>query len=643
MSFVVDPTSVSESQIFADLQDFVNSRPDADAWQNFFESGVGVTVLKLMSGLSAYYTYNNIVGRREAYIQYATNRSSIIGGGQQLGYSAFRGKNPIVTLSITPNFTGTINRFTVVGSVRSQELVALETKVVNLNEPTTIQCVVGDLKDATVTATSSLPSLFRFTGNGTISDDLRVLVGGTEVEISESVIDIQKFKYIVQTNAVGSVDVFSDNSLNLPTRYDTNTVITLEWIELKQADFVDADFVFDFGDITAINTESVFQAIEDKEQIRINARLQNEVQKVIRAREDQPKQFQQLDTRIIDATAEDVSAAVMRIYYLLENNFLLSSDEKADFVEEYEQFRPHGLQPPLIGDPVRRKLILKIDATLENTSGSPEADIKTITQALGDGLNTTINLADLERDIEALSNIKVARPSVSGETWVNDTQYEVGEFVKDFPDNGRIYSVLRILYFSAGVEPTWPTTQAGETITDGDIVWTSIAKDDTAGITDWTASTEYQLGAQVKPTTPNGFIFEASELLNASGSVEPTWPALAGNNPTQAQGQFIKDGDILWISRPQEGSPTVWSSDNVYRKGDTVIATDQATSDTVGLMFQAFAYLGTSDSSSPTFPTALNTQVVDNNIVWISQDPLQAEFSSGIDGYFEITEDITLT
>jgi hypothetical protein len=642
MSFVVDPTSISESQIFADLQDFVNSRPDADAWQNFFDSGVGVTVLKLMSGLSAYYTYNNIVGRREAYIQYALNRSSIIGGGQQLGYSAFRGKNPVVTLTITPNFTGTINRFSVVGAVKSQELVALETKVVNLGESTTIQCVVGDLKSAIVSATSALPSLFRFTGNGTISDDLRVLVGGTEVEISESVIDIQNFKYIVQTNAVGSVDVFSDNSLNLSTRYDTNTEITLEWVELKQADFVDADFTFDFGDITSINTESVFQTREDKEQIRINARLQNEVQKVIRAREDQPKQFQQLDTRIIGATAEDVSAAVMRIYYILENNFLLSDQEKEDLVEEYNQFRPHGLQPPLIGDPVRRKLIIKVDATLENTSGDPENDIKTITQALAQGLNTTINLANLERDIEALANIKVARPSISGETWVNDKQYEIGEFVKDFPDNGRIYSVFEILYFSAGTEPTWPNTQPNETIIDGDIVWKSIAKDDTAGIADWSATTSYKVGDQVKPTVANGYIFEASEVINESGATEPTWPVLGGLNPTQLQGQFIYDGDILWISRPQEGSPSVWSANQKYTKGQTVIATDQVASDTVGLMFQAFAFVGTSGGSSPTFPTALNQTVVDNNILWISQDPLQSEFSSGIDGYFDITEDITL-
>lgn len=643
MNFVVDPTSLSESAIFDDLVAFVNSRPDADSWQTFFESGVGVSVLKLMSGLSAYYTYNNIVGRREAYIQYATNRSSIIGGAQQLGYSSFRGKNPVVTLTVTPNFTGTIERFSVVGNVKSQELVALETKVVNNGDSTTIRCVVGDLKSDTVTATSTLPALFRFSGSGLVSDDLRVLVDDVEVAISESVIDIQNFRYIVQTNAVGSVDVFSDNSLNLSTRYDTGSVVTLEWVELKRTDFEESDYIFNFGDITNINTESVFQTKEDKELIRINSRLQNEVQKVIRAREDQPKQFRQLDTRIIDSTAEDVSPAVMRIFYLLENNFLLSSQEKEDLVEEFNQFRPHGLQPPLIGDPVRRKLTISIDATLENSLGDPDSDIKAITQQLAEGLNTTINLKDLERDIEALSNIKIARPQISGETWVNDNKYEVGEFVKDFPDNGRVYSLFEILYFSGASEPTWPTVQAGETVRDNDILWVSIAKDDTAGILDWNGDTIYRIGDQVKPTTPNGFIFEARELYNESGSVEPTWPVLAGQTPVQAQGQFIEDGDILWISRPQAGSPTVWSADEIYRKGDTIIASDQSGTDTVGVMFQAFAYLGTSDSSSPIFPTALNQTVQDNNILWISQDPLQNEFESGIDGYFEITEDINLS
>ena len=643
MSFVIDPTSLSESAIFADLKNFVDTRPDASSWQTYFESDVGYTVLKLLSGLSAFFTYNNIVGRREAYSQYAKNRSSVIGGGQQQGYSAFRGRNSIVTLTITPNFTGTIERFSLVGSVGSQELISLETKVVNLGESTTIQCVVGDLKSDTLQATSNLPSLFRFTGDGTVSNDLRVLVDGNEVDISETVIDIQKFKYIVQTNAVGSVDVFSDNSLNLSTRYDTNSLITLEWIVLKNSTFSDSDFQFNYGTITNINTDSIYQDQEATAQISINSRLYNETQKVIRAREDQPKQLMQLDSNIIDATGEDVSAAVMRLYYLLDTGYLLTDDEKAELLLAYAPFRPFGMAMPLIGDPIKKKIIISVKATLENTLGDPVADIKSITQSLASTLDATINLNDLEKDIEKLSNIKIARPSITGNDWLANAQYEIGEFVKSVPDSGKIYSVFEILYFSGAVEPTWPSSVAGEYIVDGDLVFKSIAKNDTAGIPDWAASSIYRIGDQVKPTTANGFIYEVVETQNKSSSIEPTWPANNGLNPIQVSGVYIIDGDILWKSRPQEGSPTIWSSDTVYTKGSTVIASDQAASDTVGVMFQAYAYLGTSSGAIPSFGTILNQTIQDNNILWVTQDPLQVEFKSGIDGFFEVSEQITLS
>lgn len=643
MSFVVDPSSLSESAIYNDLVDFVNTRPDAASWQNFFESSVGVTVLKLMSGLSAYYTYNNIVGRREAFVQYAQNLSSVIGGAQYLGYSAFRGSNPIVTLTITPNFTGTINRFTVVGVVKSRELVALEDVVVNNGETATVQCVIGDLKEDTLLAASSNPALFRFSGSGLVSDTLRVLVDGDEVERSEKILDVTKLKFVSQTNAVGSVDLFSENSINAPIRYDTNSEIKIEWIELKQLDYIDSDIQFDFGDITSIQTDAVYQDPETLEQIRLNARIQNEVQFTIRAREDQPKQFQTLDPSILDASGEDVSAAVMRLYYLLEDDLLFSSDEKEDLVSQFEQFRPHGMLPPLIGDPTRVPIVIKVDAVLENTSGDPENDIKAITQAYARQLGGSINLEDLEKEIEALANIKIARPSFSGDRWYDSTKYELLQHVTSFPDNGRVYQALLILYFSDSVEPVWPIIEAGEVITDKDIIWRSIPKDDTAGVADWAADTSYTVGNLVKPTVANGYIYEAIETLNTSDSVEPVWTPMAGQNPVQYQGTKILDGDIMWIARPTEGTPTIWTADTVYRKGDSVIATDPSGSDVEGVMFQAFAYLGTSDGVQPSWSTVLDATVIDNNIVWICQDPLQKELELSKGEYFTITEDITVS
>jgi len=643
MSFIVNPTSISETQIFNDLKTFVDTKPDAAKWQNFFNSAVGTTILKIMAGLSAYYSYNNIVGRREAYLPYAQNRSSIIGGAQQLGYSAFRGRNALLTLTVTPNFSGSINRFDVIGQVNSQSIVALETKAVNSGESTTIQCVVGNTESEELVANSNDPSLFRFTGNGTISDTLRVLVDDAEVEISERVLDITNFKYIVQTNSVGSVDVFSDNSLNLPIRYDTGSIVTLEWVTLKDEEFTTADVQFNLGTLTNVNIDNVYTAPESDEVIRINAPLQNETQFVIRAREDQPKQFRQLDTSIIDATAEDVSAAVMRIYYLRSDFLLFSNDEKDDLVEAFEQFRPHGLLPPLIGDPTEQPITIAVDATLQDNTGDPVADITALIAAYEGALNQTVVLDDLERDIENLSNIKIARPTFSGPVRVNGGKYQVGQIYKLDPDNGRIYQVKEIIYQSDSVEPTWPDTQSGETVIDNELVWTSIANENPSGIFTWQADTTYRIGDLVRPSIDNGFVYEVTANRNFSDSSEPSWPFLGGENAIQKTGERVADGDILWIARPQEGSPVVWTANTRYELGDTVIATDQTASDTEGLMFQAFAFLGTAALSEPALSSTLGAQATDGNFIVETQDPLQATLESGIDGYFKITKSITVS
>jgi len=642
-SFVVDPTKISESAIFLQLIAFIETRPDAAQWETFFQSDVGFTVTKLMSGLSTYFTYNNVVGRREAYIQHAENLSSVVGISQYLGYSAFRGRNPFLTLNVIPNFTGVISKFTVVGDVKGTELVALEDVTVNDGFAVDIPCVVGDLKEDTLLAESNRASLFRFTGNGTISDTVKVSVDGVEVEISDITIDLIKFKFLVQTNAVGSVDIFSTNGLSAPVRFDTGDEIKFEWIELRNLVFLETDVQFNFGTISEITTDSVYTAPEEVKSVAINAPLQHEVQQVIRAREDQPKQFKTLDTTIIDTTGEDVTAAVMRVFYLRQDQILFDPDEKSALIVRANEFRVFGIAPVLVGDPTRLPIKLRVDAVLLNSSGDPVNDIKVITQKLALDLQAAINLDDLEKAIEDLPNIKTARPKFQGTTWVLNTKYEIGTHVIATPDTGRIFFMKEILYFSAGVEPIWPVALAGETIVDGDIVWKSIAKNDTAGIVTWAGTTAFRVGDQVKPSTPNGFIFEAFELQNESDSAEPTWTPLGGQNPTQLQGALINDGDIVWIARPEIGTPPAWTADTVYKKGDTVLSTDQSGDDNIGVMWQAFAYLGQSGGSQPAFPVTLDLTVIDNNILWETQDPLRPELLAELNEYFTIVEDIVVT
>lgn len=57
---------------------------------------------------------------------------------------------------------------------------------------------------------------------------------------------------------------------------------------------------------------------------------------------------------------------------------------------------------------------------------------------------------------------------------------------------------------------------------------------------DWTASTSYDIGDLVKPTTANGYLYEMVSYIGSgySGTTEPIWSLL--------KGVPIMDGDVIW-------------------------------------------------------------------------------------------------
>lgn len=83
---------------------------------------------------------------------------------------------------------------------------------------------------------------------------------------------------------------------------------------------------------------------------------------------------------------------------------------------------------------------------------------------------------------------------------------------------------------------------------------------------------------------------------------------------------FYKDGSILWLKVPLEGTPAAWAPGTNYKLGDTVVPTTPIPS-LAGFMFQCVGFIGKSSNVTPTFPPTLNTTFVDGNIVWRSRDP----------------------
>jgi hypothetical protein len=64
--------------------------------------------------------------------------------------------------------------------------------------------------------------------------------------------------------------------------------------------------------------------------------------------------------------------------------------------------------------------------------------------------------------------------------------------------------------------------------------------------TTWTASQSYLVGDVVKPTTPNGFIYECVQA-GTSNTTEPTWSTTEGN--------IVNDGTVQWKAIQIEKQP----------------------------------------------------------------------------------------
>lgn len=517
MSFVVDPKSLSQTQIKQDLEDFLASRPDAAKWTGFFNSSVGQTIVELLAGVSTYFTYNNIVARREAFLQYVSNRSSAIGISQSLGYSTFKGKNQRLTLTVIPTTTTLITKYTIIGSVKDLDLVILEDTPVQSGVQIDIEAVIGNLVSEDITIDTDGIASFRFQ-KFPVSEDYRLLLNSVEVSTSSRILDLENDLFSVITNVFDSVDVMYLNNDTAPVQYTTGDTLTLEFVSLKEVSFTDFEVNYDFGDIVSFIRSSSYEPAETTDEIKINAPLFHETQTIIRGRKDFLKTFRFLDTSFVDTNQRDVSAAVIELTYVKDTGAILTSAEKTVFVDEIFKNILMGIPPPEIIDPIKVPLKIAIRAVLKS-SGDVSTAVEEVLSQLEKKLELSINFEDVENSIEAYDFIKIARLSISSETWTASTQYEKGFYASPSVDNGFIYYLDKILYFSGASEPVFPTT-VNDQVIDQDLIWEAKLVDYCeTEITTWQSNTSYELGALVVPTLPNGRMYKVVNYVNRSGGV----------------------------------------------------------------------------------------------------------------------------
>jgi hypothetical protein len=644
--FIVNPSSVSQSQIKQDVEAWLQSLPDADQWSLFYASSTGQTVIELISGMLAFLKYDSTTARREAYIQFALNRSSKIGAAQFLGYSAFRGRNAILDMTFTPSSTQIYEKYDIIGTVKDRDLILLDSYVANAGVPLSVQVAVGQLQSEELVAQNTNLNVFRFTQKNT-SEDVRIFIDGVEVPYDTEVEGLLDFKFQLQSNVNGSVDAKYLNILNSQTpQYFTGSIIRLDSIILKDVDFTLSDVALDEaeGTLDAVSINSFFQDIETIDEIGVNAPLKNETKFVVRARNDQPKLFQALNQEIIDASAKDVSAAVMELFYLKEDGSRFTPAEKEQLVTDFDIYRPHGLLPPLISEPNEIRLVLNFEIFRDpNASGDIVGAVDEVMAGYENKLGQSINILDIEQQLESYNFIKVARVQYTSGLWEALRGYAEGRLVRTVTEPNLLFRNSEIIYRSGSSEPSWPIT-IGSQIDDGKLVWECFYKDDLSEIQPWVQDEVYRLGDVVKPTVgATEFAYRVVKYLRKSGSSEPVYPPLAGETPENFEGTTFVENNILWRARQLEGTPDTWQANTDYALGSEIVPTDPSGSDNVGIMWQAQSYVGVSGSTAPAWPSSVGSIVTDGDVIWEAVDATLKTNEIDDSEYYKFVKNVSIS
>jgi hypothetical protein len=229
---------------------------------------------------------------------------------------------------------------------------------------------------------------------------------------------------------------------------------------------------------------SPFYDVESLASIKVNAPVAFSTQQLVKARDDYMKLFKGLDSLIMDTNYEDVTPAVVNLTYVTSDLSTFNSTEKAQFVADLSSFRPMGMEPPTIEDPVAAAIELYITIYLKiNGSYDLDTQIETITGSYEKTLEVGLDLFEIENQIDNLTDIngnlfikavRIVPDFIQGTTyttWADTTAYSVGDLVLPTTPSAQMYRCI-----SAGtshsVEPDWTTvTELGDIIADNSVDW----------------------------------------------------------------------------------------------------------------------------------------------------------------------------
>jgi len=616
--FPIDPQSISFEDILANLEDFTRNRPDFEQVRDFYDGEPASIVMQYLSAVSAFETYNNLIGRRESYLNYAQNRSSAIGIQSGKGYSAFRGRNEGVQIRVLPNTNITFNPlgyddsqsslgtnfYIPMAQCQGVFLYPLETISLTQGVETTIQLsfAFDEPGDAFVICPNEDLNLFRFEASN-VSDDLllyRRPVGGSYelLDYSELLFDLIYLKYVLTTNAFDSVDLrYLNNEATGGDKYDTGDIFEIRYLPLMTGS-VDYSFPNDieflYGDIVPTSEDNVilhpYSPPETRDSIKVKGTLASETQRALRGREDARKLFmviaQDNGIDVIDANGANLNVAVqflnaseaisipatVKVAYVKSDLSDLTTPER-ELLEgtpgnDYEDGklnlpirREYGVPPIRVED--SKKVVLKLTISYQLVPG--------------------VNNATLIQDIE---NILTQYTDDDG--FLQYRQFKLQHELDLFKIEQEIEALAYIRVARISIDtPNWDSSTSyirGDYVQDianqPDIIFEALNNGtsdlfspfiEVGGITagairvdqpiqpEWEFDKVYSLGDVIIPSTVPSLVAEVVEITGdykSSDTTLPSWVAV--------KNAIVQDDNVRWqMKDPREiSSVLVWEARN---------------------------------------------------------------------------------
>lgn len=154
---VVDKDSISYQQILEDLRSYIDSLPESERWQDFFDSGAGTTLTQLMSGIGSMLAFHSVTARREAtHPETATLRSSIYYLADTLGYPVNRRTTAEFNIGLQVNSRQEVERTTIFGYFNGTPISLPSSRILNTGEVNITGILSGEWKHQSHTSNETI-------------------------------------------------------------------------------------------------------------------------------------------------------------------------------------------------------------------------------------------------------------------------------------------------------------------------------------------------------------------------------------------------------------------------------------------------------------------------------------------------------